>query len=482
MTLRNFGVATNAAINPDGGVTIDANGIVRVGGIALPRFARDASGNITSLVDGAGNVYLVQSIRRMEALSRFQGICKGSSAFNIAASTVSQTYTVKMEIEGHFSGVRMMADNGAPNAQTVGKVAVGITETNATTATSLTASQNMSVPVIGGVAYDSALAASGNFGLKQVQWSGSGTYSIGAGNLARQYLLSDWMALSSIDRADGGTRPLFLMRQKPDPAGYNFLVSSALQRSATSANRGRTVQTSTYFGDGLTTVNGTHALGTTYSDFYPIFRFNKPVLSVWGVGDSIQQGSNTAIIADGYSNFVARACADVSTVSKPVVYANLSCSSQTADYYWTNAKAILAAGAPPPSVLVTSPASVNDGASTPTLTTLDEQRLRAYDMIATCKTYGIPVIIWLPWLPNENLTNVSTTFYDDKRKQINAELKALAASAGLAWIDLAELGNGASPELWVSTYKYDVFHPNELAHDTVMSSALAAVLSALNGG
>ena len=419
------------------------------------------------------------SFRRSEALVRFQGICKNSTPFNIAASTVAQTYSVKMEVEAPFYGVRILADNGVANAQTVNKVAIGVTETNAVTATALTASQNMSAPVIGGVAYDSALVTTGNLGYKQVTWSASGTYDLGAGNTARQYLLSDWMSLASVSRADGGTRPLFLMRQVPDSAGYNFLVASALMRSATIANRGRTNITSTYFGDGLTTPTGTHSLGTTYTDTYPIFRFATPVLSVWGVGDSITQGNATAIIPDGYSCFGARACADASTTSRPVVYANLGANGQTGAYYWAQAKALLALGVPAPSVLVTGPASVNDGGSTPTVATLEAQRDRAYDMISTCRTYGIPAMIWLPWMPNENLTNVSTTFYDDKRKQINTELKAAALAAGIWWTDLTEFGNGASPELWVTTYKYDAFHPNEVGHEFI-AAKLTAVLNTIN--
>lgn len=420
------------------------------------------------------------SRRRSEALVRFQGICKNASPFNIAASTVNQTYTVKLEIEAPFSGIRILADNGAPNAQTGNKVAIGVTETNAVTATTLTASQNMSVPVIGGVAYDSALVTSGNLGYKQVTWATVATYDMGAGNAARQYLLSDWMSLQSVSRADGGSRPLLLMRQKPDPTGYNFLVSSALMRSATAANRGRTVITSTYAGDGLTTPAGAHALGTTYTDTYPIIRFNVPVLSVWGVGDSIQQGNTVATIPDGYSNFVARACADVSTLTKPVVYANLSCNGQNATYYWANTKALLAAGVPPPSVLVTSPASVNDGGSTPTVAIIDAQRDRGFDMIATCKLYGIPAIIWLPWLVNENLTDISATFYDSKRKQINAELKAIAQASGIVWLTLDSLVDGATPEKWVTAYKYDTFHPNEFAHESVIAPAISAVLRTLN--
>lgn len=420
-----------------------------------------------------------QSSRRSEALVRFQGICKGSTPFNIGASTVSQTYTVKIEVEAAFNGVRILADNGAANAQTGNKLAVGVTETNAVVATALTASQNMSAPVIGGVAYDTALVTVGNLGYRQMQWYGIGTYDMLAGNAVRQYVLSDWMPLQSVVRADGGTRPLFLMRQKPDPTGYNFLVASTLMRSATTANRGRTMIASNYFGDGLTTPAGVHALGTTYADTYPIFRFNTPVLSVWGVGDSITQGNSTAIIPDGYSNFGARACADASTLIKPVVYANLGCNGQTADYYWANAKALLTLGVPAPSVLLTGPASANDGNSTPTLVHLEAQRMRAYDMIATCRQYGIPAMIWLPWMPNENLTNVTSTFYDDKRKQIDTELKAVAAAAGIGWLTLDELGDGASPEKWVTAYKYDAIHPNELAHE-VIAAKVTVMLDALN--
>lgn len=54
MPLRNHGLANNSAINPDGGMTIDTNGVVRVGGIALPSFTTNAAGKATGMLDGTG--------------------------------------------------------------------------------------------------------------------------------------------------------------------------------------------------------------------------------------------------------------------------------------------------------------------------------------------------------------------------------------------------------------------------------------------
>ena len=53
MTQRDYGIA-NPAINPGGQLTSDANGVVRLGGITLPSYVTDSSGNITGLVGSDG--------------------------------------------------------------------------------------------------------------------------------------------------------------------------------------------------------------------------------------------------------------------------------------------------------------------------------------------------------------------------------------------------------------------------------------------
>ncbi|MEL4181228.1 SGNH/GDSL hydrolase family protein [Roseateles sp. PN1] len=422
--------------------------------------------------------------KRSRALVRFQGICKNGTPFNITpASTLAFTHTVKHEAPAPFLGVQFLADNGAPNAQTVNQLAFGVTETAAFTATGLTASQNMSAPVIGGVAYNTTLVTSGNLGYRQVTFGASATYGLPAGNAARQYALSDVLSIASVPRADGGTRPLYLMRQKPDPAGYNFLTAQAAMRTPTAANRGRIMQASSFGGDGIAVPSSAFTIGTTYTDTYPIFSFLTPVLSVWAVGDSIMQGNSVSIIADGYSNYSSRACADLQDATGiPVAYANLGCNSQNAAYYWAQAKALLALGVPAPSVLVIGPASTNDGSSAPTQATVDAQIALAFDVLAVAKQYGIPHVVWVPWLVNENLTNVSTTFYDDKRKLANGTLKSLAAAQGVSWVDFATpMGDGASPERWLAPFKFDEFHPSEFAHESPMSSLLLATLRKIVG-
>jgi lysophospholipase L1-like esterase len=254
-------------------------------------------------------------------------------------------------------------------------------------------------------------------------------------------------------------------------------------RAPTAANRGRIIQTSGGAANGISVPSTAYTINTNYNDTYPIFRFATPVLSVWGCGDSIMQGNATTMIADGYSTYVSRACSDVMTQTGiPVAYANLGANSQNAAYYWAQTKALLALGVPPPSVLVIGPASVNDAGSTPTQATIDAQVALAFDIISTAKQYSIQHIIWVPIMPNENLTNVSTTFYDDKRKAANATIKALAASSGIQWLDLLPpLGNGASPELWIPAYRLDTFHPNEVGHESVLAPALVTALRRIVG-
>lgn len=444
----------------------------------------------TGALVGAGGEPLISSgsvatttVLRKQALHRVVGLCKNSTLYNdTGVSTGNYTYTLKMEVEAAFVGVRLLAGNRAANAQTGNKVLVGVTETNGTAAAgALTASQVLSVPVVGGVAYDSAKVGTGNLGYREPTWDFVANYDMPAGNVAHQFKLSDYVDLQSVPRADGGTRPLLLLRVKPDSTGFSFFTIPAASRSATSANRGRTQVISQITGDGVSTVNLTAALQTTYTDIYPIIVFSRPVLSVWGVGDSIIQGNSTSIIPDGVMNYVHRACLDVSTPDCPVVYANIGCNGQTAATYWSVAEALLAAGVPPPSVLVTGPASVNDGSSTPNVATLTAQRDRAIAMISACRTHGIAYMIWVPWLVNENLTDIASTYYDTKRRQINAELRDYAESQGVNWINMSSLGDGAQPERWTPTYKYDAFHPNETAHESVMAPAIAAVLRQILG-
>lgn len=438
---------------------------------------RDTDGSIIPI--GAQYVLMLQRGMRNEALVKAIGSSSGGGvAFNqttgLSASLITTTF--KQEMETDFSAVRMLLLNRAQNAITANTIVVGVSETNATDT-----STNMGSPVVNGTAYQQ-LAPAGTFnGWRAVTWGGASSVSVGASTTVQTFAISDWIGLTSIPRADGGARPLLLWRGARDGAtagGWSFNLINAQSRTATAPNRGRTVVVSNAFSDAVATLTGAMSLTTTALPSAPIVRFNRPVLSVWGIGDSTTQ--NNAQAVDGISSWGWRGCADASTAAFPVVWANFGASSQTSANYWATAKAALAAGAPAPSVLVVGPGSVNDNAS-PNLRTREDQMTIAHDILATARLYGIPYVIYIPLLPYNSLTGT----LDLVRKGSNTQFQALAGLYGVQWLDFPALGDGATPERWNTQFNDglgatgDGVHPDEEAFDQVMAPALTAALNVI---
>lgn len=438
---------------------------------------RDSDGSMIPL--GSQTAFMLQRGMRNEALVKAIGSSSGTGvAFNqstgLSASLITTTF--KQEMEADFSAVRMLLLNRAQNAINANTMVVGVSETNATDT-----STNMGSPVVSGTAYQQ-LAPAGTFnGWRAVTWSGASSVNVGAATAGQVFALSDWIGLTSIPRADGGSRPLLLWRAARDGAAqgnWSFNLVNAGSRTATAANRGRTIVVSNAFSDAVATLTGTMSLTTTALPCAPIVRFDRPVLSVWGVGDSTMQ--NNAQAADGVSSWGWRGCADASSPAFPVVWANFGASSQTGAVYWAIAKAALLAGAPAPSVLVVSPGSVNDNAS-PTIRTQEDQMTLAHDILATARQYGIPYVVWMPLLPYNTLNAA----FDNIRKTTNGRLRQLAGFYGVTWLNFAALGDGATPERWVTSYNDgtgaagDGIHPDEDAFDQVMAPALTAALNVI---
>ena len=444
--------------------------------IAIPYLDR-----ATGLVYASG-APLSWGLKRTEAVvkhigsSSNTGVTYNQSA-GLSASTI--TTTLKLEMETGFSAVRLVLMNRAANAINGNTAVVGVTETNATDT-----SANAATPVIGGTAYAQLAPAGTLNGWRAKTFSGASSANIGAATTVQQFVLADWAALSHVDRTDGGTRPLLLLRTYRDGAAsgnWSFNQAGATARTASAAMRGRTFIAANSFTDAVTTLGNSMSLTTTVQPVFPIVRFNTPVLSVWGIGDSTMQG--TAQVPDNISTWGLRACNDISTPQNPVVWANFGAASQTAATALATAKAALAAGCPAPSVLVVEAASVNDpvAPANPTVRDREGQVSLALDVIATAKQYAIPCVVFVPLMPYNSLT----LSYDNIRKGTNATLRAIALANGVAWLDLSALGDGASPERWVAKYNDgtgaagDGIHPDETAFDEVMAPALAAVLRVL---
>lgn len=456
-------------IDPSDQLVFDANGRV----IGLRSGKTDSEARLLTAAELAS---VKTSCRRTEAAVKLLGsVGNGTLPFNQTASlsTSAITTTQKQEMEAQFAAVRLCIVNRAQNAIDGNTAVVGVSETNSTSS-----SANMGTPVIGGTAYAAVASAGSVNGWRAVTWGGAADVDVAASTTAQVFSLSDWIPLSSIARADGGSRPLLLWRSYRDGAAsgnWSFNTIGTGSRTATAAMRERTFVASNAFSDAVTTLNATMSLTTTVQPIFPIVRFKVPVLSVWGVGDSTMQCSGQA--PESLSAWGHRACCDVSTPTAPVVWANFGGSSQTAETAWAVAKSALAAGVPPPSVLVVQPASVNDDA-TPDVRTRETQLATAADVIATAATYRIPYVVWAPLLPYEALNAAQDTI----RKGTNTEMAAMAAAHGVHWLDFSALGDGASPEQWVSGYNDgtgaagDGIHPDEGAFDAVMTPALTRIL------
>jgi len=423
-------------------------------------------------VDVARAAHLPAIYRSNEGAPIWFGSLIRGVTFNQTASlsTVDATYGLKIEAESDFDAVAVCWRNRGANPMTACNAIVGVTETADTTTNA-----SISQVVIGGIAYGQLAPAGSVLGWRPVTWGGNATVTIGSGASAVQWAVSDFIPLSSIPRADGGTRPLVMIRAHHNGVAepHVFIDSTTGQaaRTATYANRGRIAQISDVT-NGVTNPAATGGLTVAGFEVFPIFRYRKPCINVMCCGDSIQQ--NNALVADSVSSAGWRASADASTPSRPVHYQNLSASGKSFDEYWARGKELINAGVVP-QVLIITPWSINDGFTTPDRQ-IETGRSRCTDILKYAYQKGIEYVVWFPILPFNTMTSAQDGF----RKSYNAFLQAMAAdNFGTKALSFA-VGNGATPEQWIAGLNFgDGTHPNEVCIDTVMAPAMTQIIRAL---
>lgn len=418
--------------------------------------------------------------RALRGAAKWFGAAQNSNTFNESSSVFTlPTYGagMKIEAEAPFSAVRLYWVSRTQNAMTGSKAIVGVTETADTSV----AAQAFH-PRIGGSTYNTVVAAPATLGWRAVTWGGNATVDHPAANTAAQVKVSDWVPLSSVPRADGGSRPLLLIRAEHDgAAGGAFATFSnaaiSTLRTASAAARGRILQlfTGTNLVSTPAAVNG--GLQTACFEIYPEFRYSVPSLSVCGVGDSITQCEGLGLTGV-VTSWGMRACAEISTTSRPVNWLSCGASGKQFTEYWARFLELFNAGYTP-DVLVVTPLSVNDySADLPNMSYyLDRGKMRAQEVFEFAQANKIRALVFFPLCPYNSLSAAD----DAKRQEYNAWLRDFAAATGSYCLNLAGLGNGASPERWVAGYNYatDGIHPNEAAIDGVLTPAAVAVLGAI---
>ncbi|ATQ77898.1 hypothetical protein CR152_27885 [Massilia violaceinigra] len=378
-------------------------------------------------------------------------IWPGREVVSLTNSTTTATLTTKVP-HGLITGATVTVRNADLAAYNVTATAITVTSTTAFTYTM-------------GADPGAAAAVVGSYTANMV--------GVLKPNVDQTYALSEKTYIKSVPRLDGSARPLLMIRLHCNGTIYPFPfhTMSALARTPSAALRGRTFQTAYALSDAVGTLSTNMSLAGELLDVYPVVSYSVPVISIWHANDST--GQNDALVADKISSWMHRACLTLSTPQKPIVFANFGASSQTSMTYWNQVKAALAAGAPPPSVLIVGCDSVNDGVNTDG--TITNAFGLAADVISTCKKYGIPKAVMHPRMP---LNTLNTAQYALKVAQ-DIELAKLAASYGIEWMSLSGLGDGANPERWVPALNSsgDGFHPNEICIETILATQAAAFIA-----
>lgn len=406
-----------------------------------------------------------------EAANKWFGSVLNNVSYNQTSglSSLNAGYGLKLEAEAHFDAVRLVWINRAANAINNCTALVAVTET-----AELDTAAKTGQPVIGGTAYGQLAPAGSILGWRSVTWAGSSAVSIPAANTAVQYGVSDWIPLSSIARADGGSRPLLMIRLQHNGSvdgSFAFLGASycsVANRTGTTASRGRIIQ-ATDNASGVSTPSNNGTIGTTTFEVFPVFRHRVPTLSVVVCGDSIVQ--NDSLVTNTITSWGWRGCCDASSTNRPVTINNLGCSGKGFAEYWARCQELINSDVPI-DVLVIEPATTNDGYSNLDRT-FETARSRALEIVAFCKAKGIRHLCFLPLFPNNIVSGA-----DSYRKAYNNFLLTLSGSTSVSFLPMADLGDGANPERYKTEYDYgDHVHPNETAIDSVMAPALAAYLN-----
>jgi len=454
--------------------------------VRMAQLATDAAGAVSGLV-GPGGVKVPLSKRKNILSQKFMGEAgiNGSTSGGAGSTTATTTWQAKFTAEADFDAVRLVYFNHMSNATAI-KAIVAATET----ADSST-QDNISSPTVGGTLYNVLDSTTDTYGWRSVTWGGASTLTAAAAatptgqvpnapacGLLPSISTSDWIPLRSVPRADGGTLPLVMVRIYVDGATNQFSFVSdgtklPLMRTPTAANRGRIIQVSSAFGDGTSNITlKPSSLGTTMQTFGIQYRCRRRGVTVLFVGDSITE--NNALVADRFSNWGHRACADLSTADRPITAFNAGASSQVTTTYWQHAKQVMAQAKP--DVACYSVWSPNNGPYTDAaLTRYKTMNMlaQAQDFVDYCQQSGVTPIL-VTGIPYSSMTSST----DPERKWLIAEINKMASGGHCVVADTnAVIGDGAAAERIKSTYDYgDGIHPNESAIESVIVPLIKAAI------
>lgn len=416
------------------------------------------------------------TVKRQTALTRHWGLRSGVAV----TSTLQGSRIHKMRFDAPFNQIRIHRLHYGTTTPTW-KFAVAATET-ADTSTNA----NLSQPIVGGSAYNVIDSTADSYGWRTSTVAGAatkafaGTGSISGSDSVAETVTDDWVACQSVPRADGGAGFLLMVQAcSTDTAvgkEYSWINAGgiAAMRTPTVANRGRILQWSRAAGDNI--ANPGSSVFTLVEDGLPFMvevRYRVQAETAMQFGDSLFQSDG--LVADKVSCALARACADISTATRPIVGANTGGSAMAPANFWREAKKV--AGIHLPSVAIYECFSPNDLPYTNAgVMRYKLQRQEAFiaEFLAYCKDSFIKPILdtGVPYLAGLDATT------DALRKAHVANVRNMAAATGAGLIDSdAFFSDGGSPANIKAAYSFgDNIHFNEAGVEAKATQLIAPAL------
>lgn len=403
-----------------------------------------------------------------------------SVGYIFGPSNGDNTTYQKIEAPAAFTRVRVWHFSHYSDQVTHWEAAIAATETAADDT-----QDNRYKSIVSGSAYNTYATP----GFTRVTYNGGQTYgnmnnvqNYLSPNMRSAWVASDWMNVSSIARADGGTLPLLLLRVHHDSSQYGRVVIVSTSGGVTPFATWATASAETFFrtftGTATASIDGVGTLSNMPSTsqvgvtaYHTAVEFDCGVFTrqFYAAGDSITAGGGgQAYVFDAWNT---RAIIPLSTTSKPITFVNGGQSSQTSTTYLQSLADLIGAGVVFTDIIL-SGFSPNDPVNGVSNSTRQSNLLTS---IALCKSIGARIYISTGCPKNYSGQDL-TDWLDN-----NAWVRNLCTANGYIVLDWAHLLESSldSGQWGVGLVEADITHPS-LTGITNMAATLTSAIPAVN--
>ena len=378
-------------------------------------------------------------------------------------SSAGRVWSLKIAAPAEYYSVRLFIYHHEASSTT------SYTAICASTESALnTTAINLTRPIVNG-AESNALDAVESYGWKTFKFAGISAITAPAGTaIAPSVLISDWLPLASVPRADGAAFPLALIRLSVLGGTSNFssATNTGPGMEIPDASNGGLILQARWESDatGVTvSAPATNHLSASNAATPTIgieFRCNKPGITIMGIGDSLTQ--QTTVSPSVYDTMGWRTAARISALGVPCGYVNHGMSGQ-ASLAFTNAGLAAITNWLPNAVFVQG-GSPNDGAfSTDAFMRNGIQKMNSYAqgvLVAAAAENAVQMIT--TWLPCSSGI-IPAESQDVMRRVNNTAIRALANNRVFVLDWDALVSDGGAPARIAAQYQFDATHPNATA-------------------